>query len=138
MCVYRSFRNRPQLSPLPFPHFFSPRSAGNSASTFLLTIFASAFSLARRTQKFINTRNYFVTDATTGKCSAEGVPLRRAGAKTTGKVRSANADECGNCEPRRMPGKSKKPGNRGEWLENRPKQREDKRRYWGEVIPEGS
>jgi len=60
--------------------------------------------LVYETRKNSSTRNYFVTDATTGKCSAEGVPLRRAAAKTTGKVWSVSADECGNCEPRRMPG----------------------------------
>lgn len=35
-------------------------------------------------RKNSSTWNYFVTDARDGKSSAEDVPLRRAGAKTTG------------------------------------------------------
>jgi hypothetical protein len=67
---------------------------------------------------------------------AEGVPLRRAGAKTTGKVwgartsaETANREECREIEETGKPWRM---------AEERPKQREDKRRYWGEVIPEGS
>jgi len=38
--------------------------------------------LAKRAQKFINVE--LLCDGRNGKSSAEGVPLRRAGAKTTG------------------------------------------------------
>lgn len=137
MCVYRSFRNRPQLSPLPFPHFFSPRSAGNSASTFLLTIFASAFSLARRTQKFIN-KELLCDGRNNGKVQRG----RRAAPASRSKNNGESPErECGRVRKLRTAknaGEIEETGKPWRMVGERPKQREDKRRYWGEVIPEGS